>query len=135
MSPYGFVDASDNDMKIAQNILIIEDEKTLARALELKLVRSGFVVKVVWNGEDGIALLQRESYALILLDLIMPKMDGFTVLEALKKHKVKTPVIVLSNLSQESDMTRTKKFGVRDFFIKSNTPIAIIVERVKKLLK
>jgi DNA-binding response OmpR family regulator len=122
-------------MKIAQNILIIEDEKTLARALELKLLRLGFVVKVAWNGEDGIALLQKESYDLILLDLIMPKMDGFTVLEALKENKIKTPVIVLSNLSQESDVTRTREFGVKDFFIKSNTPIAAIVERVNKLLK
>mgnify|MGYP001582985364 CR=1 FL=1 len=122
-------------MKISKKILIIEDEKTLARALELKLIHSGFEVKKVFNGEDGIALLQKESFSLILLDLIMPKMDGFTVLAVLKGKKIKTPVMVLTNLSQDNDVKRTKEFGVKEFVIKSNTPIATIVERVIKLLK
>ena len=76
-------------MKISKNkkILIIEDEKTLARALELKLTHSGFEVVTVFNGADGIAIIQKESFALILLDLIMPKMDGFVVLETLKKKE------------------------------------------------
>ena len=124
-------------MKISKNkkILIIEDEKTLARALELKLTHSGFEVVTVFNGADGIAIIQKESFALILLDLIMPKMDGFVVLETLKKRKIETPVLVLSNLSQQGDMKRTKEFGVKEFFIKSNTPIAVIVGRVIELLK
>jgi len=122
-------------MSIAKKILIIEDEKTLARALELKLIYFGFTVKTVFNGKDGIAVLQKDFYDLILLDLIMPKMDGFTVLSTLQAQKIRTPVMVLTNLSQESDIKRTRKFGVRDFFIKSNTPIAGIVERVIKLLK
>ncbi len=122
-------------MKISKKILIIEDEKTLARALELKLTHSGFEVATVFNGADGITILQKESFALILLDLIMPKMDGFVVLETLKKRKIETPVLVLSNLSQHGDMKRTKEFGVKEFFIKSNTPIAVIVNRVIELLK
>lgn len=121
-------------MKTPKRILIIEDEKTLARALEIKLTLSGFVVKAVFNGQDGVTLLQKESFDLILLDLIMPKMDGFGVLTILKAKKIETPVMVLSNLSQESDMKRTKEFGAKEFFIKSNTPIAMIVERVAKLL-
>lgn len=120
---------------MSKKILIIEDEKTLARALELKLTRAGFEVEVVFNGEDGMALLEKESFELILLDLIMPKMDGFTVLSNLRGKRIKTPVVVLTNLSQENDIERTKKFGVREFFIKSNTPIAVIAERVIKLLK
>lgn len=123
------------DMETPKKILIIEDEKTLARALELKLTHSGFEVKKVFNGEDGIALLQKESFALILLDLIMPKMDGFTVMTTLRVKKIKTPVMILTNLSQENDMKRTKEFGAKGFFIKSNTPISTIVERVIKLLK
>lgn len=125
----------DIDMNKLKKILIIEDEKTLARALELKLTRADFEVKTVFNGEDGIALLQEEIFALILLDLIMPKMDGFMVLASLKVKKIKTPVMILTNLSQENDIKRTKEFGVKEFFIKSNTPIATIVERVVKLLK
>ncbi|MDP1689949.1 MAG: response regulator [bacterium] len=122
-------------MKTSKKILIIEDEKSLARALELKLTHAGFEAKVVFNGEDAIELLQKESYALILLDLIMPKMDGFTVLAILKVKKIKTPVMILSNLSQEQDERRAKEFGAKEFFIKSNTPIATIVERITELLK
>jgi len=122
-------------MNKPKKILIIEDEKTLALALKMKLTRAGFEVKTVFDGEEGIALLQEEIFALILLDLIMPKMGGFMVLENLKIKKIKTPVMILTNLSQENDIKHTKEFGVKEFFIKSNTPIGTIVERVMKLLK
>jgi DNA-binding response OmpR family regulator len=122
-------------MNIPKKILIIEDEKTLAKALELKLTHSGFDVKTVFNGEDGIEEIEKNSFDLILLDLIMPRMDGFTVLEKLRAKGSITPVIVLSNLSQEDDIKRSRQFGAVDFFIKSNTPIVIIVERVIKILK
>jgi|SRR3989344_4352844 len=124
-------------LKMSKNkkILIIEDEKSLARALELKLANAGLEAKAVFNGEDGIKLLQKESFDLILLDLIMPKMDGFTVLAVLKAKKVKTPVMVLTNLSQDNDIKRTKEFGAKEFFIKSNTPIKTIVEKIVRLLK
>ncbi len=122
-------------MKTSKKILIIEDEKTLAHALEIKLTRSGFTVNTVFNGEDGIKLVQEKPFDLILLDLIMPKIDGFVVLELLKAKHIKTPVMVLTNLSQDTDIKRTKEFGAKGFFIKSNTPIATIVERVKILLK
>ena len=122
-------------MKTSKKILIIEDEKPLARALELKLSHAGFESEVVFNGEDGIKLLNKKSFALILLDLIMPKMDGFTLLAMLKVKKIKTPVLVLSNLSQREDEKRAKEFGAKEFFIKSNTPIATIVLRVTELLK
>ena len=122
-------------MIIQKKILIIEDEKTLARALELKLTLSNFAVSVAFNGEEGIKLLEKKIFDLILLDLIMPKMDGFAVLETLKIKRIKTPVMVLTNLGQDNDVRRTKEFGVKEFLIKSNTPIATIVARVVKLLK
>lgn len=119
---------------MVEKILIIEDEKTLARALERKLSLAGFAVTTVFNGEDGVVLLLKESFSVILLDLMMPKMDGFAVLTVIKENNVRTPIMILSNLSQESDMRRTKELGASDFFIKSNTPITTIVERVTKLL-
>jgi DNA-binding response OmpR family regulator len=122
-------------MATTKKILIIEDEKTLARALELKLTHSGYTVTTVFNGEDGILALKRESFDVILLDLIMPKMDGFAVLATLKEKRITTPVMILTNLSQEDDVRRTREFGAKEFIIKSNTPIATIVERVVKLLK
>ena len=120
---------------MTKRILIIEDEKTLARALELKLTHLGYEVKTAFNGEDGLLLLKTESFSLILLDLIMPKMDGFAVLTSLKAQKIETPVIVLTNLSHENDMVKTKEFGAKGFFIKSNTSISTIVESAIKLLK
>lgn len=122
-------------MKTSKRILIIEDEKTLARALELKLTGSGFSVHVVYNGEDGVKLLRHEQFDLILLDLIMPEMDGFAVLATLKAEQIKIPVIVLTNLGKEIDVMRIKEFNVKDFFIKSNTPITIIAKRVFTILK
>ena len=117
-----------------KKILIIEDEKMIARALELKLAHAGFEVKAVFNGEEGIDCIQKETYALILLDLIMPKMDGFTVLQTLKDKHIETPVMVLSNLSQEDYEKRARALGAADFFIKSNTPVANIVQNVTKFL-
>ena len=121
--------------KNTKKILIIENEKMVAHALEIELIHAGFKTHTVFSGEDGIELLKKESFSLILLDLIMPKMDGFMVLAILKVKKIKTPVIVLTNINQESDMEHAKEFGAKDFFIKSDTSIEKIVLRAKKLLK
>lgn len=118
-----------------EKILIVEDEKAMARALELKLTHAGFETVSAGNGEDALTILEKETFALILLDLVMPKMDGFSVLETLKHKNIKTPVMILSNLSQEEDEKRAKALGAKDFFVKSNTPIATIVEKVLQFLK
>ena len=116
-------------------VLIVEDEKPLARALELNLNEAGFSTKVVFNGSDAVDLLLQETFELILCDLIMPKMDGYTVLAIIKERKIKSPIIILSNLSQKDDEKYAKDFGAIDFFIKANTPIGTVVERVKELLE
>ena len=118
-----------------KKILIIEDEKPMAHALELKLAHAGFSAQSVGNGEEGLALLEKEKFDLVLLDLIMPKLDGFGVLEEMKKKGIKTPVMVQTNLAQEEDEKRAKALGVKEFFIKSNTPIAEIVEQIKNFFK
>ncbi len=119
-------------MASKKKILIIEDEKPMARALELKLSNAGYDVKSATDGKCGLDCLEKEKVDLILLDLIMPNLDGFGVLEALKADGNATPVIVLSNLSQEEDAERAKKLGAKGFFIKSNTAIADIVNRVNE---
>jgi len=119
--------------KQLKRVLVVEDEKPIARALELKLNRSGFEAKAVFGGEDALKALKKEKFHLIVLDLIMPKIDGFAVLSKLKARKDKTPVIVITNLGQEEDLRRAKKLGALDYFVKSDTPIADIVEHIKKL--
>lgn len=122
-------------MPAAKKILIIENNKAMASALEIKLIHSGFEIKITANGEDGLAVLEKEEFSLVLLDLIIPKLDGFKVLEKLKEIGNKTPIIVLSNLSQSEDEMRARELGAADFLIKSNTPIAVIVERIKQKLE
>lgn len=121
-------------MTMAKKILIIEDDKPMAHALELKLARAGFDVKSAGNGEDGLEILAGQDFSLVLLDLMIPKLDGFKVLEKLKERGNKIPVIALSNLSQSQNEKRALELGAAEFFIKSNTPILKIVERVKKKL-
>ena len=118
-----------------KRILIIEDEKPMAKALELKLTHLGFFAESASNGEIGLALLEKENFDLVLLDIVMPKVDGFGVLEAMKQKKIKTPVIMLSNLSQEEDEKKAKALGALYFFIKSNTPLTDIVAHVQLILQ
>lgn len=115
-------------------VLIIEDEKPMARALELKLGSAGFETAVALDGAVALTLLEHERFDCILLDLIMPKVDGFAVLQTLRERKVVTPIIVMTNLSQPEDAVRAKKLGAREFLVKSNTPIAEVVDRVRKVL-
>lgn len=115
-------------------ILIVEDEKPLSHALEMKLKGQGYTTKVVTNGQDALAELKNGKVSMVLLDLIMPVMDGFGVLTEMANKKLKVPVIVLSNLGQDEDRTKAKTLGAVDYFVKSNTPIADIVTRVKKSL-
>ncbi len=106
----------------------------MARALELKFSHEGFEVKVAANGEEALALVDTELFDLILLDLVMPKMNGFEVLKSLAEKGKPIPVIVLSNLSQAEDEAKVRALGAKGFFIKSNVPIADIVAHVKRVL-
>lgn len=119
---------------MSKKILIVEDEKPMARALVLKLTKEGYQAEAAYDGDEAMEKLDKEKYDLILLDLMMPKKDGFSVLADLKNKKKKIPVIVSSNLSQEEDLAKAKKLGAVDFFVKSNTPISEVVKRVKKVL-
>ena len=116
-----------------KKILIAEDEKPMANAMETKLTSEGFEVKIVEDGDEALNLLKKEKFDLFLLDLIMPKVDGFSVLEEMKEKKIKVPVIILSNLSQEEDIKKTKALGAKGYFIKSNMSLGEIVSQIKKL--
>lgn len=117
-----------------KKILIVEDEKPLARALELKLQSSGFTTVVVFDGEAALAALQDGNTSLILLDLILPKLDGFGLLAKLKEQGIKIPVIVLSNLGQQEDINKAKTLGAIDYFVKSDTTLVSLIEQVKRIL-
>lgn len=115
-----------------KKILILEDEKPLAHALELKLTHEGFDVVTTDNGETGISILEKENFDLVLSDLIIPGIDGFGVLEMIRAKKIKIPVIVMTNLNQDEDRKRATDLGAVEFFVKSNSTLSEIVEVVKK---
>lgn len=116
---------------VGRRILIVEDEKPLAHALELKMTHEGYETTVASTGEEGLKEATTGKYDLILLDLILPGMDGFSILEQMKAKKAKTVVIVLSNLGQDEDRKRAQDFGVKNYLVKSNVPLADIVKVVK----
>lgn len=115
-----------------KTILVVEDEQPIARALELKLSKAGFDIRLAPDGEQALNVLIEQPWDidLILVDLIMPNMDGFDLLESIQKLELDIPVMVSSNLSQESDLEKTKELGAIDYFVKSNVSIADIVSRV-----
>jgi DNA-binding response OmpR family regulator len=118
-----------------KRILIAEDEKPLARAISLKLEKEGFVTEIVNDGEEVEKKIVEEKYDLILMDLMMPKLDGFTVLEKMKTDNIKIPVIIMSNLSQETDKERVTQAGALAFFVKSDIKLFEVVDFIRKTLK
>lgn len=115
----------------SKKVLIVEDEKPLAHALQLKLEHEGFAVTVASDGQECLDLVKSQHSDVLLLDLIMPVMDGFQVLEQLKQVNQAPATFVLSNLSQHEDEERVLALGARKFFIKSDTPLTTIVDEVK----
>lgn len=118
-------------MTATKSVLIVEDEKPLSHALELKLQHEGFETQIATNGEEAISLLQEKEFDVMLLDMMMPVVDGFQVLERLKTFKHQPVTFALSNLSLHDDQDRVLGMGAKHYYIKSDTPLSEIVEAVK----
>ena len=123
------------DKNNKKKILVGEDEKAIAMALQNKLAFEGFEVVLAENGEEVLKAIDKQKFDLLLLDLIMPKVDGFAVLKEMKEKKITLPVIITSNLGQEEDKKRVEELGVSDYLIKSNVSIMDIVLKIKEFLK
>ncbi len=115
-----------------KKILIVEDEKSYANALALKLTNAGYTVSVAQNGREGVDILKEEEFDLIFLDLIMPEMNGFDVLNFMKENEIKTNTIVFSTLSQETDINKAFDLGAVDFVNKSDVSIAGVLKVAKE---
>lgn len=117
-------------------ILLVEDDEMLHSMYTQKFEKEGYEVISAYNGADGVKKAQTESPSLILMDIIMPKMDGFVALKKIKKkdETKDIPVIMLTNLGQEEDVKKGKELGADDYFIKANHTPAEVVAKVKELL-
>lgn len=120
-----------------KKILVVEDDKYLVNAYRVKLTASGFEVKLAMDGIEAIEILKTFQPDIILLDLVMPKKDGFSVLEEIKKNSKisKIPVIITSNLGQKEDIDRGLKLGAVDYIIKSDISISDILTKINSFIK
>ncbi len=122
---------------IMVKILIIEDDKFLRELISQKLVKEGYEICEAIDGEEGIKQVRKENPDLILLDLILPGIDGFDVLAQMKRDPVlaKIPVIILSNLGQKEDIEKGINLGADDYLIKAHFTPNEIIEKIKSVLK
>ena len=119
-----------------KKILFIEDESALQQAVTQILEDAGYKTLSALDGEIGIALAHKEHPDLILLDLIIPKKDGFTVLDELK-HDPSTkeiPIIVLTNLEGNADVQRARILGATTYLVKTNYKLEEVIEKIKNTL-
>lgn len=125
-----------NHMEKKYKLLLVEDDGFLASIFSQKFELEGFEVSYATNGEDGLKLAKKDAPDIILLDLLMPKMNGFEMLEALKKDEVTkgVPVLVLSNLGSREDVERAMKLGASGYLIKAHSLPHETVNKVKELL-
>jgi CheY-like chemotaxis protein len=119
-----------------RRILLAEDDRFLRRAAETTLKQQGYTVITAADGEEALRVARSQPLDLILLDLIMPKLNGFQVLNALKKDAPTAliPVIILSNLGQDRDVQQAMEAGATAYFIKADLSLHALVQRVEETL-
>lgn len=117
-------------------ILIIEDDKFLKSLCVKKLQKAGFVVFTASDGEEGLEKIKKERPALILLDVVLPGIDGFEVLKCLKQDSATAsiPVILLTNLGQEDNIEKGLALGADDYLVKARFTPGQIVKKVKQFI-
>lgn len=125
-----------DDSNKQSTILLVEDDDNLANVYQTRLEAEGFRTVRVNNGEDALQAALQSKPDLILLDVMMPKVSGFDVLDILRNtpETAKTKIIMLTALSQDADKERAKALGVDDYLVKSQVVIADVVDRVKQHL-
>jgi len=115
-----------------KTIVIVEDESVLLKALNIEVLNAGFEVLVAMDGKSGLNLIKANKPDLVLLDLLLPKMDGYAVLAALKKDsKTKDiPVVILSNFGEPENIEKAMELGAVDYFVKSSTDLGEVVKKI-----
>lgn len=119
-----------------KKIVILEDDEHISRVYGMKFSKEGYDTVFVSSGEHGVEKIVAEMPDLVILDLMMPKKDGFGVLEDIKKTPslAKIPVLVISNLGQASDRTRALELGASDYMIKVDYSMQEVIDKAKSYL-
>ena len=121
---------------LGKTILIVEDDKFLRELATQKLRAEGFQVLEAENGEEALEMMQAKDPSLVILDLILPGIDGFQVLTKIKSEPkwASLPVIILSNLGQEDDIAKAKSLGATDYLVKAHFSFGEIIKKIKTVL-
>ena len=121
-----------------KKILLVEDDKNIREMYQMKLEMEGYEVITADDGKDALELIKKEKLDLVLLDILLPKKDGFEVLEEVrqsKDEKIKNiPIIIVSNLSHFDDQQEAKKFAVFDYLVKAKVTPQEMVDKVNEAL-
>lgn len=123
-------------MADVKKILVVEDDRFLSLVLKGKLEKEGFLVLQAYDGEEGLQMIKKELPDLVMLDLIMPKVSGFELLEkiSIDPQLSQIPVVVASNLGQESDIAKAKSLGVLEYYVKVKTSVDDLVKMLKNMM-
>ncbi len=115
---------------MGKKIFLIEDEEDILKTLELVLVKEGFSVSSARDGLEALNKLNGESFDLVIVDLMLPKWDGFKLCKTIKQHKIykDTPIIVLTAMAQEEDRTRCLSYGVEEYMKKPFDPDTLLAK-------
>lgn len=132
----GSISTMDEQNQKPKKVLLVEDDDSLASVYLTRFEAEGFNVKRVPNGEDALAATIEFRPDIILLDVMMPKVSGFDVLDILRNtpETANVKVVMLTALSQETDKQKASELGVDDYLVKSQVVISDVVERVKRHL-
>ena len=123
------------DESIKQKILIVEDDRALQSALVEMLTQEGYETVSAFDGEEGVQKVETEKPDLILLDLILPKKDGYEVLAEIKNGSNKNiPVLILTNLEEIENVQKALDLGAKTFMVKSDFSLRDIIEKIKENL-
>jgi len=119
-----------------KTIIFIEDEPTLQKTVGRFLENEGYEVKSAIDGETGLAMVKKIKPDLVLLDLILPKKDGFEVLKEIKGDETTKdiPVIILTNLEKTADIEKTLSLGATTYLVKANYELEEIVKKIKEII-
>ena len=119
-----------------KKIMIVEDDRFLSSLMKARLEKEGFAVVQAFDGEEALQALKSTVPSLVILDLIMPKVTGFEVLQAISINPQvsKVPVVILTNLAQDSDIEKARALGAKEYFVKVKVSIDDLVGRIKTLI-
>ncbi|MCK5016990.1 MAG: response regulator [Candidatus Peribacteraceae bacterium] len=126
--------STPNQANAPVSILIAEDDTSLLEIMSMQLEKIGYEVRQSTNGKAAVKAIENNKPDILLLDLLMPEMDGFEVLEYLKKKDIHLPIIVLTNLGQEQNSEKTLQLGATECFVKSDTPLSVLGQKIERIV-